>query len=75
MVPDFIANAGGVICASIEFRGGTQRAAFDYIVERIRTTTRLVLEESRRSGNAPRAAAMALAQDRVRAAAKTRRWQ
>jgi hypothetical protein len=34
-----------------------------------------VLEESRRSGNAPRAAAMALAQDRVRAAAKTRRWQ
>jgi glutamate dehydrogenase (NAD(P)+) len=75
VVPDFIANAGGVICASIEFRGGTQRAAFDYIDERIRTNTRLVLEESRRSGGAPRAAAMALAQDRVRAATETRRWR
>jgi glutamate dehydrogenase (NAD(P)+) len=75
VVPDFIANAGGVICASIEFRGGTQRAAFDYIDERIRTNTRLVLEESRRSGGAPRAAAMTLAQDRVRGATKTRRWQ
>ena len=49
VVPDFIANAGGVICASIEYRGGTQRAAFDYIDERIRTNTRLVLEDSRRS--------------------------
>ena len=75
VVPDFIANAGGVICASIEFRGGTQRAALDYIDERIRANTRLVLEEGRRTGGAPRAAAMALAQDRVRAATKTRRWQ
>ena len=23
-VPDFIANAGGVICASVEYHGGTQ---------------------------------------------------
>jgi len=75
VIPDFIANAGGVICASIEFRGGTQRAAFDYIDERIRTNTRLVLEESRRTGGAPRVAAMALAQDRIQAATKTRRWQ
>ena len=45
VVPDFIANAGGVICAAIEFRGGTERAAFDYIDERIRTNTRLVLEK------------------------------
>ena len=49
VVPDFIANAGGVICASIEYRGGTQKAAFDYIDERIRANTRYVLEESRRS--------------------------
>jgi glutamate dehydrogenase (NAD(P)+) len=39
VVPDFIANAGGVICASIEYRGGTQRAAFDYIDDRIRANT------------------------------------
>jgi glutamate dehydrogenase/leucine dehydrogenase len=75
VVPDFIANAGGVICASIEYRGGTQRAAFDYIDERIRTNTHLVLEDSHRSRNPPRVAAMALAEQRVRAATETRRWR
>jgi glutamate dehydrogenase/leucine dehydrogenase len=73
-VPDFIANAGGVICAAIEYRGGTQRAAFDSIDERIRANTRAVLEESRRAKTLPRAAALALAERRVRAAAQTRRW-
>jgi glutamate dehydrogenase (NAD(P)+) len=75
VVPDFIANAGGVICASIEYRGGTQSAAFDYIDERIRANTRAVLEESRRAKTLPRAAAMALAERRVRAAMQTRRWR
>jgi glutamate dehydrogenase/leucine dehydrogenase len=75
VVPDFITNAGGVICASIEYRGGTQRAAFDSIDERIRTNTRLVLEESQRTGRLPRTAAMALAQERVQAALATRRWR
>jgi glutamate dehydrogenase/leucine dehydrogenase len=73
-VPDFIANAGGVICASIEYRGGTRRAAFDYIDERIRANTRLVLEESRKNADLPRRAAVALADRRLRAAMQTRRW-
>jgi len=75
VVPDFIANAGGVICAAIEYRGGTQRAAFDYIDERIRANTRAVLEASRRAGTPPRAAATALAEQRLRLAARTRRWR
>jgi glutamate dehydrogenase (NAD(P)+) len=75
VVPDFIANAGGVICASIEYRGGTQRAAFDYIDERIRANTRVVLEESRRDKTLPRTAAEALAERRVRLAMQTRRWR
>lgn len=74
VVPDLIANAGGVICASIEYRGGTQRAAFDYIDERIRANTQAVLDESRRAKTPPRAAALALAERRVRAAMLTRRW-
>lgn len=74
VVPDFIANAGGVICASIEFRGGTQHAAFEYIDERIRMNTSLVLKEAQRTKTFPRAAAFALAQSRVRDATKTRRW-
>jgi glutamate dehydrogenase/leucine dehydrogenase len=73
-VPDFIANAGGVICAAIEYRGGTKRAAFDYIDERIRTNTRLVLEESRKNADLPRRAALGLAERRVLAAMRTRRW-
>jgi len=74
VVPDFIANAGGVICAAIEFRGGTETAAFEYIDERIRTNTRLVLGESRASGEPPRRSALALAESRVRTATRTRRW-
>jgi glutamate dehydrogenase/leucine dehydrogenase len=75
VVPDFIANAGGVICASIEYRGGTVRAAFEYIDERIRENTQLVLKESRRTNSLPRLAGQRLAESRVRAAAETRRWR
>jgi glutamate dehydrogenase (NAD(P)+) len=74
VVPDFIANAGGVICAAEEYRGGTQRGAFDYIDERVRANTRAVLEESRRSQTLPRAAALALAERRVREAMQLKRW-
>ena len=38
-VPDFIANAGGVICAAVEYRGGTQAAALEAIAEKIRSNT------------------------------------
>jgi glutamate dehydrogenase (NAD(P)+) len=75
VIPDFIANAGGVICGAIEYRGGTQRAAFDHIDERIRANTRLVLDESKRNGKLPRSTALTLAERRVRAAAATRRWR
>ncbi len=75
VVPDFIANAGGVICAAIEYRGGTERAAFDYIDERIRANTLAVLEESRRNRILPRQAAIALAQRRLTAATQTRRFR
>ena len=74
VVPDFIANAGGVICAAIEYRGGTQRDALDYIDERVRANTRAVLQESRRDKTLPRAAALALAERRVRRAMQMRRW-
>jgi glutamate dehydrogenase/leucine dehydrogenase len=74
VIPDFIANAGGVICAAIEYRGGTQRAAFEYIDERIRINTELVLKEAIKKHCPPRASALALAERRVQAALATRRW-
>lgn len=75
VIPDFIANAGGVICAAIEYEGGTQKAAFDYIDERIRINTKIVLDDARRANTLPRSAALALAERRVGAAMATRRWR
>ena len=74
ILPDFIANAGGVICASVEYHGGTEAAAFAMIAEKIAANTRLMLEESARSNNHPRCVAMTMATQRVQAAARTRRW-
>ncbi|MBN1207613.1 MAG: Glu/Leu/Phe/Val dehydrogenase [Myxococcaceae bacterium] len=74
VLPDFIANAGGVICAVSEYHGGTRRAAFEAIDEKLRHNTRLVLEESQRTRVLPRQAAVALAERRVGEAMRLRRW-
>ncbi|HSE89506.1 MAG TPA: Glu/Leu/Phe/Val dehydrogenase [Candidatus Binatia bacterium] len=68
VIPDFIANAGGVICASVEYHGGTQTQAFEIIEEKIRTNTDQVLEHSRKTGSLPRQSAVLLAKERVRRA-------
>jgi glutamate dehydrogenase (NAD(P)+) len=73
VIPDFIANAGGVICAAVEYHGGTQASAFATIDERIRANTRQVLENARKSGQRPREAALDLAHRRVRQAMSYRR--
>lgn len=73
-VPDFIANAGGVICAAMEYRGATEQAAMQTIEERIRRNTRLVLEDASRRRVTPRRAALDLALKRVRKAMEYRRF-
>ena len=75
VLPDFIANAGGVICAAVEYHGGTQTQAFAAIDEKIRANTQSVIEEAKRTKSLPRAAAVSLAKDRVRHAMRTRRWE
>jgi glutamate dehydrogenase (NAD(P)+) len=74
LVPDFIANAGGVICAALEWRGATQAAAFDAIKERIRANTAAVLESASQRRVPPRQAAVELARERVLRAMSTRRF-
>jgi glutamate dehydrogenase (NAD(P)+) len=74
VVPDFIANAGGVICAAMEYHGATQSAAFAAIEEKLRTNTKQVLDAVRQRGISPRDAAVQLATERVRRAMATRRW-
>lgn len=75
VLPDFIANAGGVICAAIEYHGGTEAEAFAVIADKIGRNTREVLEEAARTRLPPRSAAVAMAQSRVRQAAVYRRWR
>ena len=64
-VPDFIANAGGVICAAVEYHGVTQSQAFAVIEEKIRENTQAVLDSARRRNVLPRVAAIDLARARV----------
>lgn len=68
VLPDFIANAGGVICASVEYHGGTQAQATETIVAKIRANTHEVLTRAARSGRTPREAAMEFASERVKRA-------
>ena len=73
-LPDFIANAGGVICAAVEYGGGTRTAAFATIEERIRGNVTEVLDRAASSGGLPADAAREMAGTRVRRAMTTRRW-
>lgn len=73
-VPDFIANAGGVICAAVEHQGGTQSLAFSTIEEKLRMNTRTVLKEAKDKKLKPRDAAVQLADARVRRAMVLTRW-
>jgi glutamate dehydrogenase (NAD(P)+) len=73
-VPDFIANAGGVICAAMEYHGSPEAAVFDAIAERVSANTRHVLDASLREDRPPREAATELSVERIRTAMATRRW-
>jgi glutamate dehydrogenase/leucine dehydrogenase len=64
-IPDFIANAGGVICGAVEYAGGTATQAFQVIEEKIRANTREVLERARRDEVMPSRAAFDMARGRV----------
>lgn len=69
-VPDFIANAGGVIMAAMEYARRTKKEAFDAIEDKITMNTELVLERSRAENALPRAVAEMVARERVLKAMK-----
>jgi glutamate dehydrogenase (NAD(P)+) len=72
-VPDFVANAGGVICASVEYKGGTKTQAFATIEEKIRENTKEILHLSKAHHQIPAEAALSLAKQRVAEAMAYRR--
>jgi glutamate dehydrogenase (NAD(P)+) len=73
IVPDIIANAGGVISSFVEHIGGTEEEMFQMVEEKIVSNTRLVLRESERIGNT-REAAMKIAKERVKHAMLTKKY-
>ncbi|MBS3176452.1 Glu/Leu/Phe/Val dehydrogenase [Candidatus Woesearchaeota archaeon] len=68
IIPDFIANAGGVISSYVEYIGGTQEEVFPLIEKRIVKNTRLMLERAQQKKISPRSAAMEIAKERIRSA-------
>ncbi len=68
ILPDFIVNAGGVICGAVEYQGSGEYQALSTITEKISYNTRHVLTAAREQGISSRQAAMNFAQDRVRKA-------
>ena len=73
-VPDFIANAGGVICAAMEYHGANESAVMATIKDKVMRNTNQVLERVQREGIPPRQAAEDLALERVRKAMSFRRF-
>ncbi len=73
-VPDFIANAGGVICAAVEYGGGTEAQVFPIIDEKIRANTEETLGRAERERILPREAATQIAHERLFAAMRYRRF-
>jgi glutamate dehydrogenase (NAD(P)+) len=73
-LPDFIANAGGVICAAMEYHGGGRILAFQMIEERIRANIRQMLEGAKMKNLPPRRVAEEMALERLKTAMSTRRW-
>lgn len=72
-VPDFIANAGGVIMAAMEYAKKSEKEAFLAISEKIKKNTELILMKSLNEGITPREAALSIAQDRVLKAMRYKR--
>src|SRR3989338_1567094 len=65
IVPDFVANAGGVISSYVEYIGGTEKEMFRMVEEKITKNTKLVLEKAEKDKVIPRVAALEIAKERV----------
>ncbi len=72
IVPDIIANAGGVISSSAEFVGKDEEEMFRAVRKKITANVDTVLINSRRDSVTTRDAAMQIAKERVRNAMKYR---
>lgn len=73
VVPDFVVNSGGVIGSFVEYKGGTEKEAFDLINYKITTNVKLVITLAQQNGSTPRKIAQEIAKTRVKRAMLLRR--
>lgn len=73
-LPDYIVNAGGVICAATEYQGMTQSQAMSRIEETLRRNTSHILMKAREENCLPRTAANSFALERLKKIMATKRW-
>lgn len=70
IVPDFVANAGGVISSYVEYVGGKPEEVFPLVEKKIKKNTNIVLEKAKNDGTDARTAALNLAKERLKAAVR-----
>ena len=65
IVPDVVANAGGVISSYAEHRGYSTDKMFKLVKQKITKSVITVLTEAKKTGQSPRVVAMAIARRRL----------
>ena len=65
VVPDFVANASGVISSYAEYKGYDEKKSFELIEKKIVKNTKLVLREAKKLNVKPRDAALKIAKERI----------
>ncbi|MFH0969913.1 MAG: Glu/Leu/Phe/Val dehydrogenase dimerization domain-containing protein [Candidatus Diapherotrites archaeon] len=66
VIPDFVANAGGVISSYVEHIGGTPTTMFTMVESKIKKNVRAMFSEMDKGNLPPRQAAMRIALERVK---------
>lgn len=66
VVPDFVANAGGVISSYAEYRGHNPKRMFELVEQKIKRNVKIVLDRAKKENVKPRDAAVRIAQERIR---------
>jgi glutamate dehydrogenase/leucine dehydrogenase len=72
VVPDFVANAGGVISSYAEYRSYDEQRMFTLVEKKVKKNTRVVLKDAKNKGWTPRKAAEEIAKKRVKEAMQKR---
>lgn len=65
VVPDFVANAGGVISSYAEYRGYNPKKMFGLVERKIKRNVKIVLQRAKKDNVEPRDTALKIAQERV----------